>query len=78
MGLFKKAAASLGHVDKRLIKSGVLARGDVVECKMTSMSVGTEGSGYGVERVCDVTVDVSGMPGRETYRATCKHPVPLV
>jgi hypothetical protein len=78
MGLFKKVGASLGHVDKRLVETGVLARGEVVECRTTSMAVGTAGSGNGVERVCEVTVDVSGVPGRETYRASCKHPIPMI
>jgi hypothetical protein len=78
MGLFKKVGESLGHVDKRLLKTGMLARGDVVECRPTSMAVGTAASGNGVARVCDVTVDVSGLPNREPYRATCKHPIPMI
>src|SRR4051812_46520416 len=78
MGLFKKVGASLGHVDKGLLKTGVLARGQVVECRSTSMAVGTAGSGNGVERVCDVTVDVSGLADHEPYRATCKHPIPMI
>jgi hypothetical protein len=78
MGLFKKVGASLGHVDKHLLKSGILASGRVVECRSTSMAVGIAGQGNGVEQVCDVTVDVSGVPGRATYRATCKHPIPMI
>jgi hypothetical protein len=78
MGFFKKVGASLGHVDKHLLKTGILASGRVVECKMTGMGIGGDSSGNGSERVCDVTVDVSGVPGRETYRATCKHPIPLI
>ena len=78
MGLFKKVGASLGHVDKRLLQTGVLARGQVVECRTTSMAIGTAASGNGIERVCDVTVDVSGLADREPYRATCKHPIPMI
>jgi hypothetical protein len=78
MGLFKKVGASLGHVDKHLMKTGMLARGEVVECTATSMAIGTAQSGSGIERVCDVTVDVTGLPDRPTYRATCKHPIPMI
>jgi hypothetical protein len=78
MGLFKKVGESLGHVDTRLLKTGVLARGGVVECRPTSMAVGTAASGNGIARVCDVTVDVSGLADREPYRATCKHPIPMI
>jgi hypothetical protein len=28
--------------------------------------------------VCEITVEVSGVPGREPYRATCKHPIPMI
>ncbi|HEY4346839.1 MAG TPA: hypothetical protein VGM80_04560 [Gaiellaceae bacterium] len=77
MGLFKKAAASLGHVDHQLLKTGLLTAGLVLECKPTHVSVGT-GGGYGVEDVCDVTVEVHGFPGRPPYRASCKHPIPQV
>jgi hypothetical protein len=78
MGVFKKVGASLGQVDKHLLEAGILASGLVVECRFTTMSVGTASAGNGVERVCDVTVDVSGVPDRETYRATCKHPIPMI
>jgi hypothetical protein len=78
MGFFKKVGASVGHVDKHLLKTGMLARGAIVECKPTGMGIGGDSSGNGAERVCDVTVDVSGLPDRATYRATCKHPIPLI
>ncbi len=41
------------------------------------MGVGGANSAYGEERVCEVTVDVT-VPGRERYRASCKHPIPMI
>jgi hypothetical protein len=78
MGFLKRSASALGHVDKRLLKTGLPGRGRVIECTPTAMSVGAEGRGYGEERVCDVTVEVSGIDGRGPYCASCKHPIPLI
>jgi hypothetical protein len=76
MGFLKKAGSALGHVDKQLLKTGIPAQGRVIEC--TPTSIGSEGRRYGKEQVCDVTVEVSGIPGRDPFRASCKHPIPLI
>jgi hypothetical protein len=78
MGFLKGLRASMGGVDENLIKSGTLARGTVVECRPTGMSTGREGAGLGIKRVCEVTVEISGLPGKEPYQVTCKHPIPVV
>lgn len=78
MGFLKKAKAAMGGVDKDLIENGILARGFVVECKPTSMSAGNPASAYGPKQVCVVTVEITGVPGQGTYRATCHHPIPRI
>lgn len=76
MGFLKNIGASFGQVDENLIRTGIPARGLVVECKESRLSVGGTPSA-GSNRVCDVTVEVSGVPGHEPYRASCKHPIPF-
>jgi hypothetical protein len=79
MGLFGKAKRELGISDKKLLKTGVLARGSIVSCDPDGMTIG-DGSNlaYGPEKVCRVVVEVSGIDGVEPYQATCKHAIPLI
>ena len=78
MGLFKKAKAAVGGVDKHLIETGTLARGEVQDVKTTSMSVGRAEAGYGTRVVCVVTVRVVPLDGSAPYVASCHHPIPQV
>lgn len=72
MGFLKKAAATLGHIDKDLIERGLLARGRVVECRRTGMTTGVQVK----QVVCNLTIEVE-LDDRPLYTATCKHPVPM-
>lgn len=78
MGFLKNVKSAVGGVDKQLIKTGILARGLVVECKPTSVSTGSEASAYGPRQVCVVTVEITGVPGQGPYRASCHHPIPRI
>jgi hypothetical protein len=78
MGLFKKAGGAMGHVDKKLLKNGLPARGEVLRCNTAAISVGSsDGLHPGTEQVCDVTVNVTGLVGRPPYQVTCTHPIPF-
>jgi hypothetical protein len=68
----------MGQVDKKLLKTGLPARGDVLRCDTTTVSIGSDGLCAETEQVCDVTVTVTGLPGRPPYQATCTHPIPFV
>jgi len=78
MGIFKKAKAHLGIEDKELLREGLLARGNVVSCTPTAMTTGREADGYGPKSVCNVTVEVVGVPGQAPYEASCLHAIPKV
>jgi hypothetical protein len=77
MGLFKRTGEAMGHIDKKLLKDGLPARGEVLECAPTTVSLANVRR-TGTEQVCDVTVNVTGLAGRPPYQATCKHPIPLI
>lgn len=72
MGIFRKAAASMGHVDHGLQKRGLLARGRVLQCDRTAMSTGNQVH----QVVCNLLVEVD-LPGRPLYQATCKYPIQM-
>lgn len=78
MGLFKSAKAHLGIADKQLLRDGILARGNVVSCTPTAMTTGREADGYGPKSVCNVTVEVVGLPDVAPYQASCLHAIPKV
>ena len=78
MGLFKRAKSALGGVDHDLIETGVLARGNVQDVDMTSMSTGRPEAAFGAKIVCKVTVEVIPLDGSDAYPATCMHPIPQV
>src|SRR4051794_21219834 len=78
MSLFKRAKSALGGVDKDLIEHGTLARGNVKDVDVTSMSTGRAEAGFGARIVCKVTVEVVPLDGSDFYTATCMHPVPQV
>lgn len=78
MGLFKKARGALGGVDHHLIETGVLARGNVKDVDMTSMSTGRAEKALGTEVVCRLTIEVVPLDGSDFYTATCLAPIPQV
>jgi hypothetical protein len=79
MGLFGKAKRELGIADRKLLASGILARGDVLSCEPDGMTIGQDSNlAYGAEKVCRVVVEVIGLDGEEAYEATCKHSIPLI
>jgi hypothetical protein len=78
MGIFKKAKEHLGIEDKQLLREGILVRGNVVSCTPTAMTTGREADGYGPRSVCNVTVQIVGLPGRPPYEASCLHAIPKV
>lgn len=78
MGLFKKAKAAVGGVDHHLIETGVLARGNVKDVDMTSMSIGRSERALGTEVVCKLTIEVVPLDGSDFYTAHCTHPIPQV
>ena len=78
MGLFGKAKSYLGVEDMELLKSGVLARGNVVKVDPTRMGVGSNNTTYGPSTVCKVTIEVIGLDGQDPYEASCLHAIPQV
>lgn len=77
MGIFKSAAEHLGSIDHKLIRTGTLARGEIVSVEQTGMGIGgTENSSAGEAYVCKITVTVVGFNGMEPYQASCLYPVP--
>jgi hypothetical protein len=78
MGLFKKAKAAVGGVDHHLIETGVLARGNIKDVEMTSMSTGRAERGFGTDVVCKLTVEVVPLDGSDFYTAYCTFPIPQV
>ena len=76
MGIFKGIRGAMGGVDKKLLESGILARGLVIDCHATAYSTGNTVAG--TRQVCKVTVEISGVPGRPSYRATCLFPIPVL
>jgi hypothetical protein len=79
MGLFSKAKRELGIADRKLLASGVLARGNIVSIEPGGMTIGDDSNlRYGPEKVCTVVVEVVGLDGEDVYQATCKHAIPLI
>jgi len=70
--------SALGGVDRHLIETGTLARGNVKTVETTAMSVGRAEQGLGTRVVCRVTVEVVPLDGSEPYDASCLHPIPQV
>lgn len=71
MGRVQKLRDKVGLTDKKLIASGLPARGRVVEVRQTSVVIGIARKFH----VCEVDVEVE-LDG-ERYRATCMHPIAL-
>jgi hypothetical protein len=46
MGLFTKTAAYMGHIDKMLLKTGVLARGTVTDGERDAVPAAVRGGRY--------------------------------
>ena len=69
MGRVQKLRDKVGLTDKKLIATGLPARGRVVEVRPTSVMTGIARKFH----VCEVDVDVE-LDG-ERYRATCMHPI---
>lgn len=78
MGLFKRVLSAFGGDEHDLVRTGVLARGNVQDVDMTSMSTGRPEGRLGSNLVCTVTVEVIGLGGEDPYVASCQHPVPQV
>ncbi len=79
MGLFSRAKRELGVTDKKLLATGILARGNIVSAEPDGMTIGSDSNlQYGPEKVCRVVVEVIGLNGEEPYEATCKHSIPLI
>jgi hypothetical protein len=72
MGFLSRAASAMGHVDKGLLKDGLLGRGHVTGCRRTAVSTGNQVQSV----VCNLTVDVE-LEDRPVYTATCKHPIQI-
>jgi len=71
MGRVQKLRDKVGLTDKKLIATGLHARGRVVEVRPTSVVIGIARK----FQVCEVHVDVE-LEG-ERYRATCMHPIAM-
>jgi hypothetical protein len=71
MGRVQKLRDKVGLTDKRLLATGIPARGRVVTVTPTNVVIGIAQKFM----VCDVEVDVE-LEG-ETWRARCKHPIHL-
>jgi hypothetical protein len=69
MSRVQRLRDKVGLTDKKLIATGVPARGRVVEARPTSVVIGIARKFH----VCEVDVDVE-LDG-ERYRATCTHPI---
>jgi hypothetical protein len=79
MGLFSKAKRELGIADKKLLASGILARGNIVSVEPGGMTIGDDSNlQYGPEKVCTVVVEVVGLNGEDAYQASCRHAIPLI
>jgi hypothetical protein len=72
MGFLSRAASAMGHVDKGLLRDGLLARGHVTECRRTAVSTGNQVQSV----ICNLTVEVA-LEDRPVYTATCKHPIQI-
>jgi hypothetical protein len=71
MGRIQNLRDRVGLTDKKLIASGIPARGRVVSATPTNVVIGIAQKFM----VCDVEVDVE-LDG-DRWRATCKHPIHL-
>lgn len=78
IGLLKKLRSAVGSPDKRLLEEGILARGRILECDPTGLSSGNPSSPTGPKQVCEVRVEISGVPGRAPYEASCRHAIPRI
>jgi hypothetical protein len=77
MNFFKDAAEHLGSVDKKLIATGILARGEVVTVAPSAYSFGGDSYTHsGGTTVCRITVTVVGLPGHAPYQASFLAPIP--
>ena len=72
MGLLNKLT---GGTDTKLLKTGPLGRGTIVDLQLTGTTV-RSGNGL-VQRACVFTVEV-GLDGKEPYTATCKQRIPEI
>jgi hypothetical protein len=78
MGFFQNLKESMGGVDGKLMKEGTLVRGRVISCQPTGVEVSMGGQITNTKQVCNVTVEITGLPGHEPYQASCKCPVPVL
>lgn len=78
MGLFNKVKSAFGGVDRHLIETGTLVRGNVKSIEPTAISVGRAEQGLGTRVVCKVTVEVVPLDGSASYLASCLHPIPQI
>jgi hypothetical protein len=77
MNFFKDAAEHMGSVDKKLIATGILARGEVVTVAPGAYSFGEDTYTHsGGTTVCRITVTVVGLPGHAPYQASFLAPIP--
>jgi hypothetical protein len=72
MGLLNKLT---GGTDKKLLETGLLGRGTIVDVQLTGTTV-QSGNGL-VQRACVFTVEVA-LDGKEPYTATCKQRTPEI
>jgi hypothetical protein len=72
MGLLNKLT---GGTDKKLLETGLLGRGVIVDLKLTGTTL-QSGNGL-VQRACVFTVEVS-LDGKDPYTATCKQRIPEI
>lgn len=74
MGILKKLAASVGHVSKDVMNSGLLGRGQITEVEQTGVSMGGGEDSPPTSVVCKFTVQVM-LDNEPPYEATCKQRV---
>jgi len=72
MGLLNKLT---GGTDTKLLETGLLGRGTIVDLQLTGTTV-RSGNGL-VQRACVFTVEVA-LDGKEPYTATCKQRIPEI
>jgi hypothetical protein len=74
MNFFKDAAEHMGAVDHKLIREGILARGDVIKVERTAFETGDKNM-PDLAAVCKVTVTVTGLPDHAPYEAHFLAPI---
>ncbi len=76
--LFRAMGQALGQTDKKLIKEGVLARGNIVSCVPTRMGFGNTNSTLGAKQVCHFVIEVIPPDGSDSFQAECNFAIPQI